>query len=147
MPFLTIPMGADGPIVEIGVTVSLPRQTAMTTQGIPAPPPQLVRALIDTGASCTCIDNGVIIQLGLQPTGTAQMVTPSTGSIPTTVNQYDLAIYLFMDNQHVHQMAMTIPVIGADFSSQTIDALIGRDLLSEGGFFYNGTTNTLTIAF
>jgi hypothetical protein len=46
-----------------------------------------------------------------------------------------------------HLMAMTIPVLETDFSAQTIQALIGRDLLARCMLFYNGPTGTIALAY
>jgi hypothetical protein len=65
------------------------------------PPPVIVRALIDTGASCTCLDPLVIAKLGLAPSGTVQVHTPSTAGSAVTCNQFDVAVGVFMDSDEV----------------------------------------------
>jgi hypothetical protein len=68
--------------------------------------------------------------------------------MPHTVNPFDIALAIFMDNSQVHLMSLVIPVIECDFSMQSnIDALVGRDVLSRGGFFYNGPGKTMTLNF
>ncbi len=46
------------------------------------PNPVAVKGLVDTGASCTVIDPTVVQRLGLTPTGSTMILTPSTGSTP-----------------------------------------------------------------
>lgn len=109
MPQLTLPIIPQGPILSIVVGVSRPRADVLIAGGQTVPPPVTVQGLIDTGASCTCIDPGVLQTLSLTPTGTAQTLTPSTGATPHVTNQYDVAITL------VHPQMMynfhSIPII------------------------------------
>lgn len=61
MPFVTLPLSAAGPMMDVLVAVSAPLHHALQKAGKPVPPPQQARALIDTGASCTCIDPSILI--------------------------------------------------------------------------------------
>ncbi|MGH7441290.1 MAG: aspartyl protease family protein [bacterium] len=58
------------------------------------PPSVSARALIDTGASGTCIDPSIVAALGIVPKGYQPMLTPSTGSKPHSAPQYDVGILL-----------------------------------------------------
>jgi predicted aspartyl protease len=51
-----------------------------------------VQGLIDTGACGVCIDPSITQQLGLQPTGSCEMLTPSTGAVPQIAAVYDISI-------------------------------------------------------
>jgi hypothetical protein len=145
MPSVTLPIGADGPTLDLGVAVSSPRQVAMRQAGLAIPPPVVIRGLIDTGASCTCIDMSVISALQLQQTGTVPIHTPSTGSSPHVCPQYDILLASFMENNQVHLLSLVIPVIGVDFSNHTYKALVGRDVLARGMLVYNGGAQTFTL--
>src|SRR5689334_6165239 len=102
MPSVVATIEPDGPIITIGIAVSGPRQQAMQAAGIAIPSAKIIRGLIDTGASATCIDQTVIAALGLQPTGSVLLHTPSTGSTPHSSSQYDIALALLMENQQIH---------------------------------------------
>lgn len=147
MPILTAQIGPDGPIVNIMIGISRPRMDAMKALGQNIPPPIEIRALIDTGASCTVIDNTIINNLGLVPTGTAPIHTPSTGTSPHICNQYDISIAIPMGSAQFVVVFNTRPAIGADLSAQGIQGLIGRDLLEKGTLWYNGLESSLSIAF
>jgi hypothetical protein len=56
MPHLTVPFGRDGPLVDLFVGVSHQRRSALVAANLQVPDFQIAKALIDTGASCTCID-------------------------------------------------------------------------------------------
>ncbi|MFL5244532.1 MAG: retropepsin-like aspartic protease [Gemmataceae bacterium] len=147
MPFINGLITADGPIIEIFIGPSTPRAAALKAAGQQAPNPVPARALIDTGASGTVIDKRVIQKLGLAPTGSVAMHTPSTGSAPQICYQYDVAIWFIQPQMQprFHLMSMTIPVIESDFSAHSIQALVGRDLLSRCMLFYNGSTSTFAV--
>lgn len=59
MPIIRVPIGLDGPVIELGIR--LPRTLAhvMAAQGGVVSPPQSIRALIDTGADRTAISRSV----------------------------------------------------------------------------------------
>jgi hypothetical protein len=147
MPILTLPLEPDGPIISVGFVVSAPRQMALERAKLPVPKPVIVRGLIDTGASCTCVDSTVIQRLQLVPSGTVPVHTPSTSGTPHICSQFDIGIGLLMDNGQVHSPGLVIPVIESDLGSQGIQALLGRNLLEQGILIYDGRRRLLTLAF
>ncbi|MFN0018259.1 MAG: aspartyl protease family protein [Pirellulaceae bacterium] len=74
-----------------------------------------VSGLLDTGASCTCIDPSVIQQLGIPPSGVTSIVTPSTGIIPVVCDQFDVSLALLLDKGRLHVID-TPPVIQSNLS-------------------------------
>lgn len=123
------------------------RADALAAAGLPVPPIQRMTALIDTGASCSCVDPAVIQALGLAPTGSTLMFTPSTGAQGHLTDQYDASLQIYCTMQ---QAPLEIPVIGvvaSDLRVQGIDALIGRDVLQYCLFSYNGQSGFFTLAF
>ncbi|MCX7424860.1 MAG: aspartyl protease family protein [Planctomycetia bacterium] len=147
MSVLTVPVSPQGLIVTVGVAVSGPKADAIKAAGKPIPQTQVVRALIDTGASCSAIDPGVIQALELTPTGTASIHTPSTGVGSHECNLYDVALFILMGSAQVHIASLTAPVIEAKLAGQGFDVLIGRDVLSQGLLVYDGKAGNLSLAF
>jgi hypothetical protein len=145
MPIVNLQVTAQGPMVDIVVAVSGPRQSALVAAKQPIPNPLPVRALIDTGASCTAIDVQIVKALGLTPTGTIPGHTPSTGATPHIFNQYDIALAFISPTVHV--MALALAVIGTDLASQGLQALFGRDLLARCVLAYNGQTGLVSLSF
>ncbi len=56
MPPLEKRISDDGPLITVGVGPSPLQAAAARAAGFSPPPPELVQALIDTGARVTCID-------------------------------------------------------------------------------------------
>lgn len=80
MPHFTLQNSPQGPLLNAVISVSAARHNALISGGLPVPAPQVIRALVDTGASVTSIDPSVLTALNLTPTGSTLVHTPSTGS-------------------------------------------------------------------
>lgn len=145
MPCLTFNLSANGSLLDLAVSISKPRQVALQKAGKTIPSPAKMRGLIDTGASCTCIDPEIIKSLNLAPTGVTSIATPSTGKNAHICNQFDVSIKL-VHPSHVYTISV-LPIIETHLSHLGFDALIGRDVLSRCLLVYNGPNNTYTLAF
>jgi hypothetical protein len=145
MPILTLQLVPEGAVVDLAIGVSVPRTSALRNANQPVPSPIQIRALIDTGASITCIEAQALQPLGLTPTGTIPIVTPSTGSTPSIRNQLDVSLTLMHPN-----LNFTVPAIGiveCGALSPLFQGLLGRDLLSSCLFVYDGIGGHFSLAF
>ena len=61
-------------------------------------------------------------------------------------NQYDVGLTLILGNNQVHHVD-SLPVIESTLQSFGFDVLLGRDVLKQGMFTYNGVAGTMTLAF
>jgi gag-polyprotein putative aspartyl protease len=148
MPHFTVLIDPRGPLIRAYVGISSPRKTALAAAGVPLPPIVPVDMLIDTGASMSSIDIAVIKKLGLQPTGSVGILTPSTGQTPHQCATYDVEVLIpgaVQGGQVKHIPALAI--IEGDYSSQGHHGLIGRDVLTEWRLIYSGPDNTLMMSF
>lgn len=126
------------------VGVSGPRKAALLVANQPIPQPIPATLLVDTGASGTNIDRAIIAQLGINPTGSALMHTPSTGATPIQCHMYDVELTIAGSaNQHIP----LLPVAEGDFSTQGIHGLLGRDFLQFGRMTYCGDIDLALISF
>jgi len=147
LPHFTLTATAQtGPILDMIVAASGPRVQALIAEGKPAPNPQNIRALLDTGASCTCIDPSVLATLGLQPTGTTPMTTPSTGAIAVEADTYDVSIIIPAGNQQP-LVRTVMSVCASELLHQGFHALLGRDILMHCHVTYNGSAGFFTLAY
>jgi hypothetical protein len=135
-------------MINLIVMVSAARQAAMQKINMPIPNGQPIRGLVDTGASHTCIDPSVFQALGLQPTGSVSMHTPSTAGVPMSADTYDVGIVIPSTPTSIPFLRPNMQVSATDLlASQGFHALIGRDILSQCFVTYNGSMQLLTIAY
>ena len=149
MPHFTMPIGPEGPLLNAVVAVSEPKKQALEAAGLPVPPQVVIRALVDTGASCCLLDPSVVTSLGLTPTGVAQVKTPTTGNATVSSPQYDIMLLIPGSTlQHPPAIFPALPVVTAELLvPQGFHALIGRDLLADCVLVYNGATRLFTLGY
>ena len=95
------------------------------------------------------MDQSVLQALGLTPTGSVQMNTPTTGQAPVTTMQYDVGLLIPSGTQGSPPLVFpTIGVAATDLTAQGgLQALIGRDILDRCILIYNGTQEFFTLAY
>jgi hypothetical protein len=145
MPHFTLQLTPEGPVISLQIGLSAPRIAALQKVNLPVPQAVQLRCLIDTGASGTCVDGAAIAPLGLTPTGTTMISTPSTGGTPHQCLTYDVGI--MFAHQDGYRFFGTMAVVATDFSAQSIDGLLGRDVLGSCLFVYDGAAKIFSIAF
>ena len=148
MPHFLLPVHpSTGPLIDAFVGVSVPRQLALTGAKQAVPNAVRIRALVDTGASCTCIDPTVVTTLGLTPTGQTPMSTPSTGTTPHIADSYDVSLLIPCMNK-APLVFQTIAIVSVPLlAPQGFHALIGRDVLKHCLLNYNGAAAMFTLAY
>lgn len=135
----------QGALLAVHVGVSAQRRAALTQAGQTVPAPVLANLLLDTGASCTSIDSSVIAQLGLQPTGTLGILTPSTGATPHQCSTYDVEISV--PGATPQKIIPAIPIIDGHYLTQGHHGLIGRDVLKDARLVYSGPDQGVMLSF
>jgi hypothetical protein len=122
----------QGPLVYPMVTASHYQVSTLRAQGLTAPPPQQIAALIDTGASATVLDASIIASLGLTLVGQTQIHTPTTGSAYEIRSQYAASVTLMDQSLPPSQglRTFTIGAVESQLATEGFLALIGWDILS-----------------
>lgn len=147
MPTITLQITPDGPLCDAFVGVSQARRDALTAAGQTVPNVVRVRALIDTGASCTCVDPSALRSLGLTPTGSVPVNTPTTGATPLNRDQYDISLQI-PHPQLYPLLRNTIAVVEAElFLIQGFHVLIGRDVLGDCVLVYHGDAEFYSLSY
>jgi len=145
MPHFTINLSQAGPLLDVLIGVSQAKAKALIDAGNPVPKSTPARALVDTGASCTVIDPETIKKLGLTPTGIGSTITATTGSAPHDAELYDISILIPIRSEF--KGFPNVPIMALDLAPFGIQVLIGRDILSQGLFIYDGSSKLYTLSF
>lgn len=112
------------------------------------PNPVRIEAMIDTGASSTCIDPWALDQLSLSPTGSCNVNTPTTGSTPVVADLYDVSLTIYAQANQSALIHQTMPVLKSELLvNQGFHALIGRDVLKGCLLTYDGTIGQFCLAY
>lgn len=134
-------------MVKAAVMISHARRDMLAKAAGVLPEPQLITALIDTGASLSAIDPDALKELGIHPTGKADIETPSTQGNPISVDTYDVCIAILAGRKgDSHFISDTVQVTASKIGGG-VQALIGTDILNRCIFTYNGADECYTIAW
>ena len=149
MPHFTLTIEPSGLLVNAIISVSGERQEALHQAQHSVPTPVTVRAMIDTGASSSCVDPKITKQLELTPTGKVSAHTPSTKKDkPHEVDQFDIGIFIPGGSANVRPFNMpTLPVLEFDLDHQGFQVIIGRDILASCILIYEGQGSFFTLAY
>jgi predicted aspartyl protease len=145
MSFVTVPIGAAGPLVEVHVALSTPRIDALKAKGRTWPPPVPAKALVDTGSSLTTVSPRIATVLGLIPTGQIDVNSATTGQTPRPCYLYDVCLAFVRPTLIV--LGATIPVAEVELANPDIDMLLGRDMLAQCLCVYDGRAGAFTLAW
>jgi len=129
-----------GPVVQASISLLESMAKELLQQGQELPAPKTGLALIDTGASITCVDEGVAQELGLPAIDVVSMYSASHGR--TQQNVYPVQILL-------PQFGVSVQApraMGAALAGQGLLVLIGRDVLQRCTLFYNGPLGQVTLS-
>jgi hypothetical protein len=143
MPRIEGKVDERGLLVDVKIMMTSSRVEALKRAGKPYAKPMTIVALVDTGASCSCVDRNVIAGLGLGKRGTVSIHTPSTGTGYIDRAQYDACLVL--GEGQAGALVFTLPVIESEFASQGFLALIGRDVLGSCMLVYDGPASKFTL--
>jgi hypothetical protein len=142
-------LAAVGAVLSVEVHVPPIIAQVLMNRGNPVPTPVTGFAIIDTGATLTCVHEPVLQQLGLNPTG---VVHSGTASGPVQLSQYPARL-VSPDQGWTFDVIAT----GVDLTGQQVPinppqppspliALIGRDLLRNCVLIWNGPGGFWTLS-
>jgi hypothetical protein len=147
VPIIAARFEPFGPVVTAVFGVSLPRYNALTKASMAVPALQTADALLDTGASGTCVDPEIITTLGLTPTGTVPVRTPSTGQGSHPAEQYDVRVIIPGPAGEAPLIIQALPILCMDLKVQGFRAIIGRDILAKCQLTYWGVARFVALAY
>ena len=144
MPCITIQFNpAIGPLINLGIA----QPGAVKTAAAEGKPPAFegCQALVDTGASVTCISREIAQKLELPPAGKMLMASASE---TREMNSYlvDIALPFGDPSAGVTSIVKSnMTVMEFEPNSQHYQALLGRDILDQALFSMTGYDNRFTI--
>ena len=142
MPCLSGRYQAPGsPLIDVGILDedTLPSGNEITEEQIIAADVPRLRALIDTGASRTCLSKEVARAANLLPVGKREMISAS-GITPVNTYLFSLGIPFAHDvdptGQIKERLAVFRSIEGMEFNAtnSSFDVLLGMDVLSKCSF-------------
>jgi predicted aspartyl protease len=126
-----------GPILQVTVTLEQNAGKVLLSQGKSVPTKSGL-ALIDTGASNTCIDEQAAQELGLPVIDVGSMQSASHEKYPCNVYPVQIITPVVTLN--------SLRTMGASLAAQGLLVLIGRDVLQSCNLFYNGLAGQFTLS-
>ncbi|MFA6209143.1 MAG: hypothetical protein WCT03_11235, partial [Candidatus Obscuribacterales bacterium] len=134
-----------GPVIQVEIHAPDALIASLVAAGLPIPPAVNGLALIDTGASVSCVEDSVMSMLGVNPIG-VQNVRGVAGQ-----NQHSVYPAKLVFPPNVGAFAFS-SMVGVNLAGQghaglpPFVALVGRDILMNGLLVYNGTNGSFTLA-
>jgi hypothetical protein len=135
-----------GAILPVRVEIPTELADQLQKSGQTIPSPILGVALVDTGASRTCVDETVIQQLGIKSAGRGDV-----GSADGISQRELYPARLVFPNTNLskiecsHLAGLNLGWTVALDSKKKVIALIGRDILGDCLFVYDGPRGTFTL--
>ena len=129
---------ARGPCVQVQVELHRPMAKVLAEKGEEVPPTKTGWAMIDTGASHTCVDDAMAQALKLPVVGSRKISSASNAESDRNVYPVSLEI-AGLGTLDVSD------AIGVELERQGIVALIGRSALSAFVLIYNGPGGQLAL--
>lgn len=112
--------------------------------------PVLVRLLLDTGASYSCICGSKLQpfkDLGLLPKETISLLTPSTGADSAQRDSYEMGLSIGGHSNIEPHIEVSVPLVETDFTGQNIDGLLGMDILGHCHMSFSGLNKQCFLSF
>lgn len=126
-----------GPIIEVIIVPPQPVIEDLKAKGL-ALPGQKAIALIDTGATCTCIDKTIAQALKLVSHDIKRVQTAGGEDMQCL---YDAGVILPLAQKNI----FVVQVLEAKLEKQPYKVLLGRDVLRNCTLVYNGWDNSYTL--
>jgi hypothetical protein len=145
MAQISLPITPSGVIIEAYVFYTGARIQAMSAASQVPQSPVRARLIVDTGATRTFLDPGIIQALHLTPTGVAAAHTASSGANPVPVLEYAVSLFLPLTGQT--KIVDPLPILESHLRPSGVDGLLGCDVLNDGILLYDGPNRRCTLTF
>ena len=148
MRLIRVPIGIDGPVVDLGMWMARTMAHALIARGQAVPPPQTIRALIDTGEDRSAIPPDALALIASFALGTILVRRPGFNTAARRVKLYDVRLAFggaMVSPTRGHSIRLeSAAVVPAD---PNVLALIGRDMLAHCRFVYDGLKGDVLLSY
>lgn len=125
----------DGALVNVQIQVPEALVKQLKAAGRPVPPPQVVRGMVDTGASISTVNDAVAAAAGLQQVGSVPL-----GGVGGMSTRPIFSAYFGLPEYGV--AVDPIEIAGVTIPAHGFDVLVGRDVLRALHLDYAGPRGT-----
>jgi len=143
--FVEFEVRANGLLVEASIGLSAARLEQYYKLGREVPPAVNVTLMVDTGADTTMLGEQIFRTLDLQPTGQARIHTSTSGVQGEPCDTYDVSLAIKNRANEAIWTVQPIEVLARPLIGQSIDGMIGRDLLNQCVLEYDGPRKVFRI--
>jgi hypothetical protein len=151
MHTLNAPIGADGILLDILVGHANANVLLLRRSGRPIPAAVALRALVDTGAEISCVDQQALAPLVAQGLQLGRIVLanlPAAGGLsPTREFVVSLTLLHPSNDPRANLVLRNQPVMEQSLGSLGYQALIGRDVLDRCLHWHNGPDKLFTLVY
>jgi hypothetical protein len=150
MHSLTVPIGPDGPLVDVLIGLAAADARALRNAGRPVPPQVSARALIDPGAEVFCVEPQTLAPLvsNLPPARFVIANAPATGGIlPAAEYPIGLTVVHPSGNARANLVVRSLPIVEQPLGRLGYQFLVGRDGLDRYLLIYDGPGKRATLAY
>lgn len=151
MNSLSVARTPDGPLVELVIGLAAPDVQVLRQAGRPIPQSVTVQALLDCGSEITCADAQVLAALTSSGMTLARLVFTNVPALSglgaACVYAAGLTIVHPSGDPKTNLHLQEHPIAEVALGHLGYQALIGRDILDECLFIYDGPGKTFTLAY
>jgi len=139
MPTLNGILEPEGALVAVEIGLSRPEVQRLRNAARPIPAPVSLKALLDTGAECSCLDPAALRTLVLPLTSIGWANISAVGGLAVTPG-YDasLTIVHSSGDSRLDLVIGALSLVDVALASLGYEVLIGRDILGRCRFVYDG---------
>jgi hypothetical protein len=148
MPRLEVPIGPDGPIIDVRLWIGLDQRDFLILRDHPVPQPLSVAGLLDTGARWTAIPRVLAEGIGLNVSDWRRLRSSAFGDEEREAPVYQVRMTFGSLDAPDPPKWRTILTVGVTtIVSPGAIVLIGQDLLATCRFTYDGRKRRLMMSY
>jgi hypothetical protein len=148
MPRLDVPIGPDGPIIDVRLWIGPEQSDFLVSGGRSVPTPLSVAGLLDTGARSTAIPRALAEGMGLRISDWKKLRSSAFGDEERDAPVYEVRMTFGSFDAPGPLKWRTILVVGVKtIVSPGAIVLIGQDLLATCRFTYDGRKRRLMMSY